>query len=415
MKKTITAFSSVAIRIVVFLAILSIPTMVFAWGDNSGNPDGRPEYTEEMINNGVLGDTITFNSISDNPMGHEFNFVGTRENNGVNLGKDNVWNADSINVEDGKTYIVRLYAHNNNPRGRDAVAKNVKVAFNIPGDTANTIRVNGFVSSSNATPTEYWDHVDFTSDQPFHLEYIAGSARLFNNGAANVESADDRGAVISDDLVRNPNGVKIGYDTIDSGCIPGCYQYDEFVSILVKAVFEPEYTIQTSVRPAGTKGKNWTDLLEVNVGDEVEYQIEYENTSNENQYNVMIRDLLPRNLEYVAGSTRLWNEEFTGATIRQDDLVTERAINIGNYAPGANAYVRFNARVIDKDLAEGSNTLVNWGHCTVGETVMQDYAGVVLYKDTKFTNTMIVLTFLVITCLLIISALLGKLREEKRM
>lgn len=34
-----------------------------------------------------------------------------------------------------------------------------------------------------------------------------------------------------------------------------------------------EFTIHLSVRPAGTKGKNWIDLLEVNVGDEVEYQI----------------------------------------------------------------------------------------------------------------------------------------------
>lgn len=205
-------------------------------GDSAG---GRPEYTIDQINNGELGDTITFNSISDNPMGHEFNFVDAREDTGINVGKDNVWNANDITIEDGKTYIVRMYVHNNNPNGRDAIAKDVHVAFSIPGDTGSKIQVNGFINSSNATPKEYWDEVNFNSDHAFHLEYVTGSARLSNNGVGNVKQADERNGIsIGDDLVYNPNGIKIGYDSVESGEVPGCFEYDNIVTVLVKAVYD---------------------------------------------------------------------------------------------------------------------------------------------------------------------------------
>lgn len=419
MKNPITFFSSVILNIATFLIILLTPATVFAWGDNSGNPDGRPEYTKEQINNGALGDTITFNSIKDSVIGHEFNFVGAREDTGVNAGADNVWNGNEIAVEDGKTYMVRMYVHNNNPRGRDAVATNTHVSFSVPSssDSNNQIQVVGFINSPDAAPTEYWDHVNFKSEHPFHLEYVSHSASLENNGIGSKTNNGGKagGVQLSDDIVNAAKGgILIGYNKLD-GNMPGCYQYDCYIGIIVKVVYDYEYTLQTSVRPAGTEGKNWTDLLEVNVGDEVEYQIEYKNTSNENQYNVMIRDMLPNNMEYIPESTRLWNAKYTGATIDQDDIVTEKGINIGGYTPNSNAIIRINAKVVDKELTEGSNTLVNWGHCTVGKTVVQDYAGVVLYKDTRFTNTVIILTFLIMVCLLIISALLGKIREDKRM
>lgn len=383
MKKAIKATLGVAAGAVALAGVASIPVIVSAWGDNSGNPDGRPEYTIEQINNGALGDTITFNSISDGVIGHEFNFVGAREDTGVNAGADNVW-YDDIAVEDGKTYVVRLYVHNNSPRGYDAVATDTHVSFSVPSssDDNNRIQVVGFINSPDASPTEYWDHVNFKSDYPFHLEYVTGSALLENHGVGSAErNGGQSGVQISDAVVNAAaGGIRIGYDSVDDGRIPGCFDFDSFVTVRLKAVYDTPYKITKTVRPAGTTGKNWVDQLEVNVGDTVEYQIEYENTSNENQYNVMIRDLLPSNLEYVAGSTRLWNEEFTGATVRQDDLVTERAINIGNYAPGANALVRFNAKVVDENLTCGSNTMVNWGQGTVNGQVLRDYANVHLTK-----------------------------------
>lgn len=52
------------------------------WADSIG---GRDSYTIDEINNGALKDKIVFNSISDSAIGHEFNFVGAKKNDGETL------------------------------------------------------------------------------------------------------------------------------------------------------------------------------------------------------------------------------------------------------------------------------------------------------------------------------------------
>ena len=62
--KTILGVSAAA----VMLAGTLTPVMVSAWGDSA---NGRPSYTIAEINEGKLGDTITFNSISDGKIQRE--------------------------------------------------------------------------------------------------------------------------------------------------------------------------------------------------------------------------------------------------------------------------------------------------------------------------------------------------------
>lgn len=340
------------------------------WGDNCG---GRESYTKKQISAGILDDSIIFNSISDNPIGNEKNFVDARLNNGVN----NVWNANEIKVEDGKEYYVRLYVHNNNPNGLDAISTNTSVAFSIPTVSAKTIAVYGFIYSDNATPSEYWDGVTFTADNAFHLEYQYGSAVISNNGIGE----QDGGYPISDDIVlkAGQKGTLIGYDKLD-GRLPGGNDYASIIGIRVKAVYDYDYTVSQKVRIADTKGWPEGDYVDAEVGDEVEFQIEYVNTDEITHKNVMIRDILPKNLEYIEGSTKLYNSNFReGVTIDQDSIITT-GINVGHYAPGANAIVRFRATVIDVSLIDGSNTLVNWSQCSVSKKTIQDYACVMLNK-----------------------------------
>ena len=218
---------------------------VSAWGDTEG---GRQGYTLEEINNGVLGDKIVFNSITDATttgedgkvysLGDERNFVRARLS-----GSSDFWSTDEITVEDGKEYVISLYVHNNNPKGMDAVAENVTVQISVPHDNANAIEINGFIDSSNATPGEYWDNVILKSadGSEFHLEYVDGSAFWESNGASN--------GALSDNIVRTIEGVKVGYDALD-GKIPGCYQYSGYATIRVKAVFNKttEETPKTIVK-----------------------------------------------------------------------------------------------------------------------------------------------------------------------
>ena len=353
------------------------------WGDSG---KGRPSYTIEEINSGVLDDAIVFNSISNSPIGNEKNFVGAHEYQGPNTeGIENIWQANEIKVTDGQEYIIRAYVHNNNPWNYN-VATNTRIAFNIPTDSATSIPVHGFISSDNAEPSEYWDGVLFTSNSSFHLEYIYGSALLENNGVG------AGGLQLSDDIVTKASsgGVLIGYydyrtnpddPAILDGVIPGCYQYASYVTIRVRAVFDTDFRVTQHIRLKGDT--EWHNYVDAEVGDEIEIQFQYQNIDRrENTHeNVSVRDILPSNMEYVPGSTILYNAKSPdGVLIDQDDITTN-GIYIGSYEIGANAYIRFTARIVDTNLADGITGLVNWSQACVNGITLQDYATVRVHKE----------------------------------
>ena len=339
---------------------IAIPAIVDAWGDNGG---GRASYTIDEINSGVLGDEIVFNSISDSVIGDEKNFVGAREDTGINAGAENVWDGNEINVTPGKTYLVRLYVHNNNPKGEEAVAEDVTTTFGVPDTTGKSVEVNGFIESSNAAPSEYWDYVRFVSDSNFHLEYVRGSALLENNGIG-----ANGGIALSDDIIEK--GVKIGYDALD-GKIPGCYQYASYVTIKVKAVADNPYIVEKQVRKVGAT--EWQESVDAEVGERVEYRIHYKNMSSDSTTNVMVRDVLPENMKYIEGTTVLYNAS-NPKGIARDDTITTTGVNIGGYAVKGDGYVMFTAEVVDDSLTCGANTLTNWGQVGVGDDLLEDSA-----------------------------------------
>lgn len=352
---------------------------VSAWGDNSGLKGMRPSYTMEEINADILGDKITFNSISNNPAlgdgknGNEKNFVAARKYNDADT--SHLWQADEYkNVEDGQEYVVRMYVHNNNLGGRDAVAKDTRVFFNIPSESGKQVKVTGFLDSSNANPTEYWDHVYFSSDTAFHLEYVEGSALLTNDGIGKGD-----GAKLSDNIVYDTKGVLIGYDALN-GEIPGCFDFDSIVTIRVKAVYDIDYTVDTTVRLVGDSDKSWKNEVDAKIGDKVEFQIEYTNTSDARQNNVAIDDILPSNLHYVKGTTKLYNGSFPKGFLVDSNELVASGIYIGHYEAGANALIRFQAEVVDDDFTCGKFVLHNWGRVTVNKNdkVIQSDATVVV-------------------------------------
>lgn len=388
---------AITVASIFFLASAALcPTTVSAWGDNSEG--GRQSYTEKEIEDGVLGGQIIFNSISNGKIGDEKNFVGTRECTVLPDGradsatKDTVWDGNNINVEDGKTYVIRLYVRNDNPNGEDATAEDTRVSFSIPNeyDAENgRIQVNGFIYSSNASPSEYWDYVNFNSDIPFRLDYVYGSA-LLNNSKTQDEAAaggylDDAGWKLSDDIVKaaSVDGVLIGSNDLD-GRVPGGSQYASYVTIMVKAVFSTNFTVEQKVRLAGGGKEDWADTVDAKIGDQVEFRILYTNTSDKSQTGVAIKDILPSNLKYVAGSSVIKNFNHpNGAKIVQDALV-DNGIRIGNYSKDANAYIYFTAEVVDESLDQGLNVLTNWSQAGVGDVTIQDSAEVWVQNDKKY-------------------------------
>ena len=361
--KSIASVSAAAIVMAASLA----PAMVSAYGDNSGTKEGRPVYTHEEAKK--LGDTITFNSFTNGKIGDERNFVGAKVA-GANV---DTWNANEINVKDGETYTIRLYVHNNNLYGTKNIAKDVKATFSLPTAVAKEHTIVGYLDSSNATPTRYFDEVKLVSSEDMYLKYVDGSARYVNADA----NGNNREFKLSDNVITT--GALLGYDQMD-GNIPGCFGFDGVVLIDVEVHHSVAAKVAKTVRIKGDADKTWKESVVAKVGDEVEYQIEYVNLLAEEVKDVMIRDVLPTNVEYVKDSTYLYNSNYQNGVLLKDNTLTTTGINIGNYVNKGNAYVRFTGKVVDNTLACGANQLVNWASATVNGKVFKDDASVALNK-----------------------------------
>ncbi len=346
------AIKIAALSAAVVAAGVATSTAVSAWGDNT---NGRKTYTVEQIKNNALGDKIVFNSIKDDtlPKGNikdERNFVAARDASTGANGINNVWQNNEITVEEGKTYIVRLYVHNNSPKGREAVAKNVAVNFSLGTVVSKEQRIDGYINADNATPSKYWDDVVFKSadGRKFYLDYVEGSALIENNGFAKG------GKTLSDAIVTN--GTLIGYDSLN-GEIPGCYEFANYISIKVKPVFE-NTSIEKKVRKL-TDNK-FSEEVNAEVGETVEYQIHYKNLNASEVKGVIIRDSLPKSMELVKGSTKLYTASHPNGVAADNDSIVTDGVNIGNYLVNGDAYIRFQATVKDNGLVCGTNRLINW-------------------------------------------------------
>lgn len=142
--------------------------------------------------------------------------------------------------------------------------------------------------------------------------------------------------------------------------------------------FAPDFLVSQKIRVVGDT--KWHNYVDAKVGDELEIQFEYRNTSEEEHVNVAVRDVLPSNLEYVTGSTTLYTTQCPeGASIDQDDIIAS-GIYIGTYGSNSNAYLRFRVRIIDTNLVDGWSGLVNWSQACVNGVTLQDFATVRVEK-----------------------------------
>ena len=370
MNKFAKSILSVSAAAIVATATLIPAGLVNAYGDNTGTQEGRPVYSLDDINAGKLGDKITFNSITkDGKIGDERNFVGAR----LTSGNASVYNADTINVEDGQVYTIRLYVHNNSPKGEDAIAKGVGVSFSLPTTVASEQTIIGYLDAdAPVTPTRYFDEVTLKSSDDFYIEYVQGSAQYRN----------ENGTFKLADTVINGKTL-IGYTSMN-GEIPGCFKYDGEATIQVKVHKSVNAKVAKTVRIKNS-GTKFGESVEAKVGDEVEFQIEYVNLLSDEVKDVMIRDVLPNNLEYVENSTYLYNSNHKEGILLPENTLTTTGLNIGSYKAKGNAYIRFTAKVVDNSMACGSNQLVNWAASTVLGKVVKDDASVMVAKTCNDT------------------------------
>ena len=362
MKKLINFIKNHSVISGSILAAVIAPVAVMAWGP------ARPSFTIEKP-----ADYITFNSITNNPVigGDEKDFVGIRE-----VGSNAKW-TNNMKVQNGKEYYVRMYVHNNAASNLNLVAENVVAKLNVPTTTAKNVTVQGQISASNAKPNTVWDEATFSSDNDFNLAYVAGSALFENNGMGTTK--------LPDSIVNN-TGAKLGYDKLD-GKIPGCFQYAGYVTVKVKAqVSQPQeknnIDLAKTVRNKTNGEKSWVETANAKSGDTVQFQIHAKNTGSAGIQNLVIRDILPKGLNYVAGSTKLYNTSNPKGLKVSDNVIQNSGINIGSYQPNGDAYVRFDATVSAENSLPvcGDNTLTNIAQASDQKIVKNDTASVKVTK-----------------------------------
>ena len=366
-RKAPKRFSAAAL---ILAAAIIIPTATFAWGPN------RETFT--LAN---PSDHVQFNSIVDTAntnMTDERNFVGIRE-----TGSANKW-YDTMTAESGKSYIVRMYVHNNAASSLNLTATGVTAKVNLPTTTGKSTTITGIVGANNVGANkngnagayaEVYDDATLTSTKNFNLKYVPGTLRYENN-------ALPAGTTLPETIFSNA-GAKLGYNKLD-GNIPGCFQYSGYVSFTVTPQFATsDFSVSKEVRKAGDK--TFVESVAAKPGDKLNYRITYTNKGGNDASGVALKDVMPKGISYVPGSVIIFNAANPAtAPVKDGDKLFTSGINIGNYTAGSNAIVVFDA-IVDK--AEtlplcGPNTLTNKATAQPqGESVKEDTATTTVDKE----------------------------------
>jgi uncharacterized repeat protein (TIGR01451 family) len=117
----------------------------------------------------------------------------------------------------------------------------------------------------------------------------------------------------------------------------------------------PVVSIVKQVKVEGAS--TWVTNTQAQTGDTLAYLITVKNEGNTQLNNVIVRDSLPPGLQYVAGSARLYNSNHPSGMVISDNLING-GVNTGNYTPGADVKIRFQA-IIPADQSTCNLTYTN--------------------------------------------------------
>ncbi len=289
-------------------------------------------------------DYVTFNSITDNPvLGDERNFVRIAEENSGSEYKD------EIKLVPGKTYELYIGYHNNaksslNSTGK-GIAQGAKVAVQYPAavSPSNPGAISAIISAVNADPTEVWDEAKVTADTNVALNYVIGSAKIYNSWGSN-------GSILSTDIFSG-EGTYLGLNQLD-GLLPGCAEYSGHILIKFKA----NTTDAKVEKTASLDGVNFSKEVNAKPGDEVTFKVEFTNTGTTDLTNVTFHDELPEGLGLINGTTTL--KYSTEANAKEmTDLIASNGYNTGLYGAGTGATIIYKVKISDNQ--EFCGKLVN--------------------------------------------------------
>ena len=184
---------------------------------------------------------------------------------------------------------------------------------------------------------------------------------IFNSRHESVISKQDSG------YLNDENRMDLTTVQIQSNYL----QNYEIVEKPVLNVDTDSFKITNQVRLKGMD--EWYKEINAKKGDVVEFQIEYKNNSEQAVRDVMLIDSLPDGMIYIKDSTKLKNAnhpQWVNITSDNISSIVDKGINIGAYTYGSNAFVIFEAQVIDSEYKYNGFNLIkmtNWTKITSGD------------------------------------------------
>lgn len=249
---------------------------------------------------------------------------------------------------------LQMWYHNMELPDSGKNADNLRVRFDIPSSAGETQIVSGTVSADNANTVNDISTIGLSSDKA-RLQVVPDSATWrYNKGVyegdetceTGMERAPERCYSTEPLTAQQQEELVSASGLLVRDEYRPCYAYEESITVQVRVV-AAGVSIDKYVRPAGGDSSEWTKDLTVEPGAVVEYLIRFRNEGNERLTNVFVGDNLPDYHTYVEDSTMLMNGNYPEGTSVQSNDITRGGINVGNYAPGANANVWFTAEIDD--------------------------------------------------------------------
>ncbi len=144
--------------------------------------------------------------------------------------------------------------------------------------------------------------------------------------------------------------------------------YDNPNIIFKDEIFQVDIRVRNVTKDENVpvESREYLSYVYAEIGDVIEYQIHYKNTTWHHSENVIVAASLPTNCEYVENSTVLFNSTNPNGIRNDDNTISKSGINIGGYDINGDAYIRFRVVIIDKSLSTGQNRLVTWTSITNG-------------------------------------------------
>lgn len=190
------------------------PQQAALCGDSPGDRTGGWGPMRQWYSGAQPAPVPTLNSVTDSPWGDERRFFAIRD---ADAPPTSDWQIN-LKLERNHSYELRILVSNSAAAPiPDSSLKRTRVSVNLPTCTGQFISTVAFVDAKNANPTEVYNSVGLSADQPFNISYESTSARQCTNTNP-CSTTDDNliagGLQLPEDIFTS-TGAAVGTNALD--------------------------------------------------------------------------------------------------------------------------------------------------------------------------------------------------------